>query len=80
MQLKTINVIDIVDGDQLSVTSFSNDDEGKKEAEKLFTKLALEYGMSTRDAKEAIKREQWHSFVDPISVYIMASTEYKGSI
>lgn len=45
MKLNTVNVIEYADNTVLGITSFSNDEEGIKEAEAHFSALAKEQGV-----------------------------------
>lgn len=49
MKLKTVNIIEITNGNLQNIESFSDDDDGNKEAEKLFTAKALENGANSDD-------------------------------
>lgn len=49
MKLRTVNVIEVVDGSVLGVRSFSDDKKGNKQAEKLFTAVAKENGCEEID-------------------------------
>lgn len=44
MKLNTVNVVEYVGGTLSSIRSFQDDEEGSKEAEALFTKIAEENG------------------------------------
>ncbi len=49
MKIPTVNVIEITGDDFQSIVSFSEDDEGNREAEELFKKKAKENGASQYD-------------------------------
>lgn len=49
MKLNTVNVVEYVDGTISSVRSFSDDEDGNKEAEELFAKIALENDFDADD-------------------------------
>jgi hypothetical protein len=49
MQIRAISVIEYTSGAISSILSFSDDEEGKKEAEELFLKKAKSNGMDDAD-------------------------------
>jgi len=55
MKVDTVNVIEYADDTILGVTSFSEDDEGNKEAEAHFSKIAKEHGATEEDVDSFIE-------------------------
>lgn len=49
MQLKTVNVVESFSETVQGITSFSDDEEGNKEAEELFAELAKEQGFDDEE-------------------------------
>jgi hypothetical protein len=49
MQIRAISVIEYTGGEVSSIRSFSDDEEGRKEAEELFVKTAKSNGMDDAD-------------------------------
>jgi len=49
MQIESVNVIEYTGGAVVSVRSFSEDKEGKKEAKAFFEKVAKDNGMDDTD-------------------------------
>ena len=49
MKLATVNVIEYSNGTVDVVTAFTDDAEGNKEAEAMFTRVAIENGMDDED-------------------------------
>jgi division protein CdvB (Snf7/Vps24/ESCRT-III family) len=54
MKLQTVNVIEFFNETIQNVTSFSDDAEGNKEAETLFSKIATENGFSGDDIEAGL--------------------------
>jgi hypothetical protein len=51
VKLQTVNVVESVDSTLSAIHSFSEDEEGNKEAEALFTKIAKENGFDDEDVE-----------------------------
>lgn len=52
MKLNSINVIEYVDDSVIAVYSFSDDEEGNKEAENVFSRCAKENGAEDKDLED----------------------------
>jgi len=54
-KINTVNVIEMVDDDLLGITSFTDDEDGNKEAEARFHQCAIEHGCSDEDVESFIE-------------------------
>ena len=54
-KLNTVNVVEVAGGVVNSIRSFSDDEEGNKEAEALFKSVALENGANEEDVNSYIE-------------------------
>ena len=54
-RIKAVNVMEYADDDLLGITTFTDDEEGNKEAEDHFRKCAIENGCSTEDIDSFIE-------------------------
>ena len=52
MKLSTVNVIEYVDDSVIGVSSFTDDEEGNKEASNLFGRCAKANGATDKDLKD----------------------------
>jgi hypothetical protein len=55
MQIESVNVIEYTGGAIISLRSFSEDKEGKKEAEAFFEKVAKDNGMDDTDLDSCLE-------------------------
>jgi hypothetical protein len=55
MKVDTVNVIEYADDSILGVTSFTDNEEGNKEAEAIFRQVAKENGMEDVDAESFVE-------------------------
>lgn len=54
-RLKTINVIEVLEGRPIGIHSFTDDAEGRKEAERVFRACARDNGFSRTEIGEGIE-------------------------
>jgi len=72
MKLNTVSVIEEVSNSILKLASFKDDDEGNKEAEKLFWECALENG--AKKHTKAVLLEDGYFVVGTYKLFLTHST------
>ena len=69
MKIDTINVVEYNDDDLLSITSFSNNPEGNKEAEKCFSDCVKNQGVDDNDIASYVNDRYYEQGTYQIFLY-----------
>ena len=60
MKLQTVNVIEVIDMAVSQVFSFTDSEDGNREAEAMFAKLGKENGMEAEDLEGSLDDGYWN--------------------